>query len=307
MVKRLSYALLFTLLMSCNDDKKPIEPIIEKQHKDTSTTITDTLSGKKTIESNFPNDFTKESKQSQTEESPEKLAQLATILSDTVPDTGPYLKLCKVPKSESINWRKTTDSLSLSRVKDSTINLNDTTVTYVGFTIDFDSDDDSDLVVLKMHNIDSEPTSNIIDISFFCRNGRRFTFNSRTTISDVIDPCEIYRSVEITSANDDEYPDFCINSSTGGSGGGNSCYFMIWNGKKMQQTSYVSTGKWAWAEDVNEDGIDEVVLVNYVSQNGPYRYYNDKYGVKVFQLDGYSLVDASDDFSAYEKRLRNNL
>lgn len=299
MEKTVLYILLTLLFYSCNDDRKPIDPIINKSSKDSTEIKHDSLVS--------TTDTVTVIKDSAAKETDEELAQLATILKDTVPDAGPYLKLCKISESNSVTRGEIVDSLCLSRVIDSSINLEDTTVTYVGFTIDFDNDSDSDLVVMKIHNIDTEPTSNIIDIAFYCKNGRRYIFNAKTTISDVIDPCEVYRSIDITNANSDSYPDFCINSSSGGSGGGNSCYFMIWNGKKLQPTTHVSTGKWAWTEDIDKDGICEVILVNYVSENGPYLYHNDKYGVKVFQLAGYSLKDVSKDFYTYKKELLNNL
>ncbi len=213
-------------------------------------------------------------------------------------DTPPYIDLYPLQDGQ-IDTEQSAESISISKLAGFEIDTSDTNSLYNGFRIDFDDDGAEDVVILKYFR----ESYFLSELFFYRKVGVEYQLVGHSRINDRVDSAELYKSVEVADIDNNNFPDFYIHTSTGGSGGGHSSYILQWYEDGIHHSNVITTGKYTGLYDVDENGTLEMEHVNYVDYS-IHIYHNDQQGVQVFEYIDYHITDMTDGYGHVEEKLR---
>lgn len=136
-------------------------------------------------------------------------------------------------------------------------------INFDGYEIDFDNDGNKDIVIFSTDN--SLVFNTFKFFRFYKKNGNKYKIFKDIPIENIFKKQQYeYLSMEAKYCDENMFPEFLIKNTCAGSGGGEIINIVEWNGNSFVIASEIETSKWFNFEDINNDGLTEIIKEDYL-------------------------------------------
>lgn len=199
-----------------------------------------------------------------------------------------------------INTKAPIDSISTNELTNYTEPFSDSCFVTTGIRVDIDNDSIEELIIFQYCNGYGLGAY----LSIYQKIEKEYDKFYESIVHKNLDDGSAYFSLEVVTLDQNENPDLWLSGSSGGSGGGGSFFILQWNNEnhKMEVTNTKYTGKWTLTDDIDDDGITEIIIIDY-SDGDSHEFCNETLGAAIYHYKDYSLIDVSTKFFEFRDKI----